>query len=97
MVFIPVTRDQLIPALVEGRGDIAAANLLITPERSQVVDFTIPVLEDVSELVVTGPSGPRITSVDQLSGQTVHVRQSSSTGSTSRRSTAGWWSKARSR
>jgi membrane-bound lytic murein transglycosylase MltF len=78
VVFIPVTRDQLIPALVEGRGDIAAANLLITPERSQVVDFTIPVLEDVSELVVTGPSGPRITSVDQLSGQAVHVRQSSS-------------------
>jgi membrane-bound lytic murein transglycosylase MltF len=78
VVFIPVTRDQLIPALLEGRGDIAAANLLITPERSQVVDFTVPVLEDVSELVVTGPSGPKITSVDQLSGQTVHVRQSSS-------------------
>jgi membrane-bound lytic murein transglycosylase MltF len=78
VVFIPVTRDQLIPALLEGRGDIAAANLLITPERSQVVDFTLPVLEDVSELVVTGPSGPRISSVDQLSGQAVHVRQSSS-------------------
>ena len=78
VVFIPVTRDQLIPALLEGRGDIAAANLLVTPERSQVVDFTVPVLEDVSELVVTGPSGPRITSLDQLSGQAVHVRQSSS-------------------
>ena len=78
VVFIPVTRDQLIPALVEGRGDIAAANLLVTPERSQVVDFTVPVLEDVSELVVTGPSGPRISSVEQLSGQAVHVRQSSS-------------------
>jgi membrane-bound lytic murein transglycosylase MltF len=78
VVFIPVTRDQLIPALLEGRGDIAAANLLITPERSQVVDFTVPGLGDVSELVVTGPSGPRISSVDQLSGQAVHVRQSSS-------------------
>jgi membrane-bound lytic murein transglycosylase MltF len=78
VVFIPVTRDKLIPALVEGRGDIAAANLRITPERSQVVDFTVPVLEEVNELVVTGPSGPKITSVDQLSGQAVHVRQSSS-------------------
>ncbi len=78
VVFIPVTRDQLIPALLEGRGDIAAANLLITPERSQVVDFTVPVLEDVSQLVVTGPSGPKISSLDQLSGQPVHVRKSSS-------------------
>ena len=78
VVFIPVTRDQLIPALLEGRGDIAAANLLITPERSQLVDFTLPVFEDVNELVVTGPSGPRISSVEELSGQAVHVRQSSS-------------------
>ena len=30
VVFIPVTRDQLIPALVEGRGDIAAAALIST-------------------------------------------------------------------
>jgi membrane-bound lytic murein transglycosylase MltF len=33
VLFIPVRRDQLIPWLVAGRGDIAAANLTITPQR----------------------------------------------------------------
>ncbi len=78
VVFVPVPRDELIPALLAGRGDIAAGNLVITPERQRVVDFTAPILDDVSELVVTGPSGPQITSVDGLAGREVHVRRSSS-------------------
>jgi membrane-bound lytic murein transglycosylase MltF len=40
IVFIPVRRDQLLPDLVAGKGDIAAANLSITPERQKSVDFT---------------------------------------------------------
>ncbi len=43
VVFIPVRRDQLLPALAAGKGDIAAANLTITPERQKLVDFTAPV------------------------------------------------------
>jgi len=35
IVFIPVTRDKLIPDLIAGRGDIAAAGLTITPERQK--------------------------------------------------------------
>jgi|SRR3972149_1376404 len=31
VVFIPTSRDELLPGLVAGRGDIAAANLTITP------------------------------------------------------------------
>ena len=42
IVFIPVARDELLPALLAGRGDIAAANLTITPGRQQQVDFTAP-------------------------------------------------------
>ena len=41
VVFIPMRRDQLLPALVAGKGDIAAANLTITPERQKLVDFTV--------------------------------------------------------
>src|SRR5689334_13187566 len=33
IVFVPVPFDQLIPALLEGRGDIAAGGLTITPQR----------------------------------------------------------------
>ena len=78
IIFLPVARDELIPALLEGRGDIAVANLTITPERQKHVDFSVPVLANVSELVVTGPRSPRIASVDDLSGKEVLVRKSSS-------------------
>ena len=78
VVFIPVPRDALIPALQEGRGDVAAANLTVTPQRAELVDFSVPILDDVSEMVVTGPAGPAIPSVEALSGQVVHIRKSSS-------------------
>ena len=78
VVFIPVSRDELIPALLDGRGDIAAANLTIIPERERLVDFSTPVRDNVTEVVVTGPSGPKVSAVEDLSGQTVHVRRSSS-------------------
>ncbi|HEY1907688.1 MAG TPA: lytic transglycosylase F [Myxococcaceae bacterium] len=78
VVFIPVSRDALIPALLEGRGDIAAANLTVTPQRAQLVDFVAPILEGVSEVIVTGPTSPPIPNLDALSGQVVHVRRSSS-------------------
>jgi membrane-bound lytic murein transglycosylase MltF len=78
VIFIPVSRDQLIPGLVEGRGDIAAANLTITPERREHVDFSNPFFTGVSEIVVSGPGTPKLASVDDLAGKTIHVRQSSS-------------------
>jgi membrane-bound lytic murein transglycosylase MltF len=78
VVFIPVSRDELFTSLVEGRGDIACANLTITEERKKLVDFTEPTLRNVSEIVVTGPASPKIASLDDLSGQEVFVRKSSS-------------------
>ena len=78
VVFIPVSRDELIPGLVEGRGDIAAANLTITPERQEFVDFSDPFFTGVSEIVLSGPGAPKLASVDDLAGKTIHVRKSSS-------------------
>ncbi|MEJ2190556.1 MAG: transporter substrate-binding domain-containing protein, partial [Acidobacteriota bacterium] len=75
---IPVVRDQLIPYLLQGRGDIAAALLTITSEREQEVPFSAPVAQNVRELVVTGPSSPEIDNLDDLAGVKVVVRQSSS-------------------
>ncbi|NIR12991.1 MAG: transporter substrate-binding domain-containing protein, partial [Desulfobacterales bacterium] len=76
--FIPVTRDQLIPGLLEGRGDIAAAGLTITPKRKNLVDFTRPYLSGIEELIVSHKSVDDISSVDSLSGHEVFVRESSS-------------------
>jgi membrane-bound lytic murein transglycosylase MltF len=78
MVFIAVPRDQLIPALIDGRGDIAAAGITITPGRQELVDFSDPTLAPVSEVVVTGPATPQIATLDDLSGKEVFVRKSSS-------------------
>ncbi|MGV2704984.1 UNVERIFIED_CONTAM: lytic transglycosylase F [Aeromonas salmonicida] len=78
-VFIPVAREALLQALIDGKGDIAAANLTITDQRKkQGVAFTNPLLENVRELLISGPHSPRVESVTELGGQTVHVRPSSS-------------------
>jgi ABC-type amino acid transport substrate-binding protein len=78
VVFIPVSRDELIPSLFNGLGDIAVANLTITTERQKQGDFSNPFLSGVKELLVTGPAAPPINSVDDLAGKEIHVRQSSS-------------------
>ena len=78
ILFLPVQRDQLFTALAEGRGDIAAANLTITPERQKLVDFSNPMLKNVKEIVVTGPGQPAIKTLDDLAGRELHLRESSS-------------------
>ncbi|MFH1242377.1 MAG: lytic transglycosylase F, partial [Pseudomonadota bacterium] len=78
ILFILVPRDQLIPALVEGRGDIAAASLTITEERKKFVDFADPVVSGINEIVVAGPGAPNLSSLEDLSGKEIHVRRSSS-------------------
>jgi membrane-bound lytic murein transglycosylase MltF len=77
-VFIPVNRDELIPDLLNGVGDIATGALTITPERKKFIDFSEPFLTKVREIIVTGPNSPTLSSLDDLSGKTIHVRQSSS-------------------
>ena len=78
VIMLPVTRGELIPALREGRGDLAAASLTITPERLAQVDFSLPVLEGVKEIPVSGPAGPSLSSLDDLASQQVWVTPASS-------------------
>jgi len=78
VVIVPVARNQLIPALLAGRGDLIIASLSITPERQQQVDFSIPASKPLSEILVTGPSAPQIETLQDLSGETIYVRYSSS-------------------
>ena len=78
VVFIPVARDQLIPGLISGRGDIAVAGLTITDEREKLVDFSKPISHELSELLVTGPSAPPIDAIEDLAGRSIFVRASSS-------------------
>jgi membrane-bound lytic murein transglycosylase MltF len=78
LVFIPVSRDELIPSLVNGLGDIAVANLTPTELRRKQVDFSDPVLSGVKELLITPATAPTINHIDNLAGKNIHVRWSSS-------------------
>ena len=75
VAFVPLGRDQMVKALNEGQVDLLAAQITVTPERLEKVDFSNPTRTNVSEILVTGPEAPVITSVDGLSGQTVFVRK----------------------
>ncbi len=75
--YIPVRRDQLISGLLAGAGDIAAAQLTITPTRLQHVDFTES-YRTVDEVIVTHKDGPELETFEDLAGREVFVRESSS-------------------
>ncbi len=72
-VFIPVSREEILKALADGRGDIAVAGLGITPERLALVDFSDPTRDNLSVVPVTGPDTPPLKSLDELAGRQVYV------------------------
>ncbi|MGE5412831.1 MAG: transglycosylase SLT domain-containing protein [Syntrophomonadaceae bacterium] len=77
VLFRPVGRSELEKALLDGRGDVVAANVTVTPERLQRLDFSNPTVKNVSEIVVSGPTSAPIAAVDDLSGREVFVRKGS--------------------
>jgi membrane-bound lytic murein transglycosylase MltF len=78
MVFVPIPFDQLLPALVEGQGDIVAAGMTVTPEREKRVAFTDPYLPDVAEIVVAGKGVAGLESLSDLAGRTIYAVRGSS-------------------
>ncbi len=74
---IPLSRDQLASALLNGKIDMIAAMLTVTPERCALAAFSEPTRSNVSEVVVTGPGAPPIATLDDLAGQEVAVREQS--------------------
>jgi membrane-bound lytic murein transglycosylase MltF len=77
VAIVPLGREALQSALLEGKVDLLIAQLKVTPERQKLADFTTPTRTNVSEVVVTGPGAPPITSVEDLSGKEVAVRAGS--------------------
>jgi membrane-bound lytic murein transglycosylase MltF len=76
IIYVPVAHDDLIPALIEGRGDIVAAGKVMTAWRAEQVDFTNPTRSGISTIVVTGPDVPLVTTVEDLGGKEVYLRPS---------------------
>jgi len=76
VVIVPVANDELIPALLAGKGDLVAAGKVMTAWRAEEVDFTNPTKKGISTVVVTGPGVPPIASVEDLGGKEVYLRAS---------------------
>ncbi len=77
VVIVPMTRNQLYPALAGGKIDMVAAMVTVRPELEKLAAFSVPTRTNVSEVVVTGPGAPPIATVDDLAGQEVFVRKGS--------------------
>jgi ABC-type amino acid transport substrate-binding protein len=54
VTFIPVRPEELEAALTEGKGDVGAHALVITPERQERVAFTTPLEKGVKQVIVSG-------------------------------------------
>jgi len=76
--FLPVSRNQLLPDLINGNGDIAAAGLTVTENRRKRVDFTQPYLTGINELLVSHEDVTAPETAMDLSAKEVFVRKSSS-------------------
>ena len=72
------SRDELIPWLLAGKGDLIAANMTMTEERKAQVAFTVP-LAHVREQVVTRAADPKTPAAPKdLAGRRIAVRKASS-------------------
>ncbi|MEN4918976.1 lytic transglycosylase F [Achromobacter spanius] len=78
VVFLPTSRERLIPDLLAGKGDIVAANLTVTEERRKQVDFSSPLASGVRELIVASPGAPELKSLDDLAGQELFINPATS-------------------
>ncbi len=71
--FIPVPENLLIPCLQIGIGDMVAAGMRRSSASMEAVDYTIPYLQGVSEVLITHRGAPAVNSIYDLSGRTIHV------------------------
>ena len=73
VTFLPMRVDQIEAALNQGVGDIIAHGITVTPEREQRVAFSSPIMTDVSQIIVTGPSLSGVSTLADLGGKEVYA------------------------
>lgn len=64
--------DSLIPSLVTGKADLVAAGMTITPDREEEVDFSIPYVESVQNIISTKEAN--FQTMDDLKGKKIGVQ-----------------------
>jgi membrane-bound lytic murein transglycosylase MltF len=76
VVFVPVAHDELVPALLEGRGDVVAAGTLVSDWRREKVAFTRPTRTGIAIIPVSGPGSAPLAGVQELAGREIYLRPS---------------------
>ena len=71
LAFIPVGRDNLLPKLAEGYGDLVATMMVTSSQSQYAVDFTDPLFDDAKAVIVSGP-GEQLSRLEDLSGREVY-------------------------
>lgn len=64
--------DSVIPAVISGKADLAAAGITVTEDRKKNVDFSIPYVK-TGIVVISRKSNP-FTGVEQLKGRKIGVQ-----------------------
>ncbi len=72
--FIPVPENLLIPCLQIGIGDMVAAGIRRPPQDIDGIDFTIPYLQNVSDVLITHRQAPAINLIEDLAGRRIHIQ-----------------------
>jgi membrane-bound lytic murein transglycosylase MltF len=69
--FIPIGRDNLLPKLADGYGDLVGTLKVTSSQPQHAVDFTDPVYDDAKAVIVSGP-GEQLSRLEDLSGREVY-------------------------
>jgi len=75
-VYVP-DFDQLIPSLIDGHGDIIAANMTVTDERKEFIDYSLPNQHVKQQLLQRNNDKP-VKRKKDLKNKTIAVKPSSS-------------------
>ncbi len=78
VLVLPTARQDLLPLLAAGKGDLAVGNLTITDERLKKADFSDPIGKGIDEILVSKAGKDDLNSIFDLAGKKIHVRKSSS-------------------
>ena len=64
--------DSIIPAVISGKADLAAAGITVTEDRRKIVDFSIPYVK--TGIVVISKKSNSFTDIAQLKGRKIGVQ-----------------------
>lgn len=79
VMIVPPRWNDLVPWLLEGKGDIIAASMAVTEKRKDIkgISFSLPYL-DVSKKIVARKKDNAVNGLKDLKGRTIVVRKNSS-------------------